>query len=109
MYQVYLLMKKNTNKYTCHDIQNECLEIMSLQIIRKVANIIRKCPRFTIMADECTDLSNKEQFTICIRCADEDLQDHEYFLGLYEVASITSDSLVRAIKDTLVCFSFKLF
>ena len=30
-------MKKKTNKYTSHDIQNECLQIMALQILREVS------------------------------------------------------------------------
>ena len=54
------------------------------------------------MADECTDKSNKEQFTICMRWVGEDLQDHEDFIGLYEVDSIDAKSLVLAIRDTLL-------
>ena len=53
-----------------------------------------------IMADECSDVANKEQFTICIRWVDQDLQDHEDFIGLYEVESISADCLTEAIKDT---------
>ena len=49
------------------------------------------------MADKCTNMANKEQFTICIRWVGENMQEHE---GLYEMAKIDSDSLVRAIKDT---------
>ena len=30
-------MKKKTNKYTSHDIQNECLQVMALQILREVS------------------------------------------------------------------------
>lgn len=101
-------MKKKTDKYTSPCIQNESLQIMALQIIREVAEIIRNCNFFTVMADECTDVANKEQFTICIRCVSDDLQDHEFFIGLYEVPSITSDSLVHAIKDTLIRFNLKL-
>ena len=52
------------------------------------------------MADECTDVANKEQFTICIRWVGEYMQDHEDFVGLYEMAKIDADSLVGAIKDT---------
>ena len=101
-------MKKKTNKYTSPQIQNECLEIMALQIVRKIGTIIRDCSYYVIMADECTDVSNKEQFTICIRCVDDDLNDHEYFIGLYEVSNITSDTLVHAIKDTLIRFNFNI-
>jgi len=43
------------------------------------------------MADECSDVANKEQFTICIRWIGQDLQDHENFIGLYEVNSISTD------------------
>ena len=44
--------------------------------------------------------------TICIRWINQNLEDHEYFIGLYEVEDITSDNLVHvhvhAIKDTLL-------
>ena len=53
------------------------------------------------MADECTDVANKEQFAICITWVGEDMQDHEDFVGLYKMAKIDADSLVGAIKDTL--------
>ena len=38
----------------------------------------------------------------------KDLQDHEDFIGLYEVGSITADSLVHAIKDVLIRMNVKL-
>ena len=95
-------LSKKTNKYTSHDIQNECLKIMALQILKKVCKNIQDSGCYSIMADECTDISNQEQFTICIRSVGEDLQDHEDFIGLYEVAGIDADCLVQAIKDTLL-------
>ena len=72
----------------------------SMHILRKLSRDIQESGWFTIMADECTDVANKEQFTICIRWTNKNLEDHEYFIGLYEVEDITSDSLVHAIKDT---------
>ena len=60
------------------------------------------------MADECSDVANKEQFTICIRWVDQDLQDHEDFIGLYEVESISADCLTQAIKDTLLQVGLKI-
>jgi len=60
-------MEKKTNKYTSGDIQNECPEIMALHILRQISSDIAKNNFFTIMADECTDVSNNEQFVICIR------------------------------------------
>ena len=61
------------------------------------------------MADECTDIVNKEQFTIVTRWVDKDLQVHEDFTGLYEVENITADSLVHTIKDVLLRMKLKLF
>ena len=101
-------MKKKTNKYTSHDIQNECLQIMALQILREVSQSVRDSGCYSIMADECTDIANKEQFTIIIRWVGEDLQDHEDFIGLYEVGSITAESLVHAIQDVLLRMKVKL-
>ena len=54
------------------------------------------------MADECTDVANKEQFTINIRWIDDGMKDHEEFIGLYCVDSIDANSLIRAIKDCLL-------
>ena len=84
-------------------MQNECLEVMALHIVRQICNDVARNGFFTIMADECTDVSNKEQFTICLRWVDEYLVDHESVFGLYNVDKIDSDSLVKVILDVVVC------
>ena len=73
---------------------------MALQIVQQIADKIRKSLCYSIMADECTDIANKEQFTICIRWVDSSLQDHEDFIGLHEVDNIGADNLAFHIKDT---------
>ncbi len=73
-------MKRKTNKYTSHDIQNGCLQIMALQVLRRLSQNIRESAGYSIMADEYTDVANNEQFTICIRWVDEKLEDHEDFI-----------------------------
>ena len=55
-----------------------------------------------IMADECTDVSNKEQFVICLHWADADLCDHEDIIGQYHVAGIDATALVSTIDDVLL-------
>ncbi len=95
-------LNKKTNKYTSHEIQNECLKLLSVQLLRELNKKIQKSACYSIMADECTDASNKEQFTICMRWVDEELQDHEDFIGLYQVDSINSSALTDAIKDVLI-------
>ena len=60
------------------------------------------------MADDCTDVSNKEQFTICIRWVDEQLVDYEDMIGLYIVDAIDANCLVAAIRDVLLRTGLKL-
>ena len=63
---------------------------------------------FTIMADECTDIANKEQFVVCIRWVDETLTDHEDVIGVYNVDTIDARTLTSAIHDVLLRMSLKM-
>ena len=75
---------------------------MSSHILRNLSKKICDSGCFTLMCDECTDISNKEQLTICIRWVDKNLHDHESFIGLYQVNDITSETLTNSIKDALL-------
>jgi len=54
------------------------------------------------MADEYTDISNKELLSLCFRWIDESLDVHKDFLGYYELPDIKSQTIVTAIKDSLI-------
>ena len=56
---------------------------------------------FSIICDEYTDVSNKEQLAICIRCVDKELEAHEDFSGFYKVPDIGAETIVPAVKDVL--------
>ncbi|XP_071480941.1 zinc finger MYM-type protein 1-like [Diadema antillarum] len=101
-------LQKKTNKYVSHDVQNEILEAMALQVLRDVASSIRNGLFFTILADECSDVANKEQLTICIRWIDLSLEPHEDFIGFYEIPSIKADTIVAAIKDAILRMNLTL-
>ena len=79
---------KKTDKYTSPDIQNEILQIMALHILRVTTSEIHKAQFHSIMVDECTDASNKEQLVLCFCYVDADVDVHEQFIVLYEVPSI---------------------
>ena len=101
--EVLTWMEKKVSKYVSGEIQNEFLELMTLNnITRQICSDIQKSRYYTIMADECTDTANKEQFSICIRWVDSQLDDHEDVIGLYAVDKIDSESLYKAIKDVLL-------
>ena len=92
-----------TNKYTSGAIQNELLQLMAISILRDVGTSIKTSGWYTIMADECSDVSNKEQFVICIRWIDaEQLCEHEDVIGLYHVDAIEAKTLVAAIEDVIL-------
>ena len=81
---------------------------MALHILRSVSQDIAECPCYSVMADECTDCSNKEQFTVCIRWVDKELKEQEDFIGIYQVDTIDADCLLSAIRDVLLRMNVKL-
>ena len=106
---VYEWLKKRTNNYTSHEIQNELLKIMALNVLRKVSACLHSSSLYSIMADETTDISNREQVTIILRWVDDtDFSVNEEFVGLYVVPSIGSDMLVSIIRDTLIRLNLPL-
>ena len=102
------LNRASGNKYTHHDIQNELLDIMARHVILSKLDDIRKNIFFSIMADEYTDISNKEQFSFCTRTVDDRLDVIEDFLGFYELENIKSETIVNAIKDIMLRFNLEL-
>ena len=67
---------KKDNKYTSPVIQNEIMHLISLQILRNLASDLNSAKCFTIMADESTDSSNKEQLALCFRWVSKELEVH---------------------------------
>ena len=94
-------MEKKTEKYTSHDIQNELLMVIAHQILRDLTDEMRDS-FYTTICDEYTDISNKEQLTLCLRWVDEIFNIHEDFLGFYELENIKSDIIVSAIRGVLL-------
>ena len=89
-------------KNTRHDIQNELLYIMNSTIFIVKVLTIHDLKFFSIMAHEVTDFSNIEQLSFCIRYVDDNLDVSEDFMGLWKLDSIKSETIVNAIKDTLL-------
>ena len=75
---------------------------MALKIIRKIAVSFQGSDFFTIMADETTDASNKEQVVICMQRVDNNFEAYEEFIGMHVVDSIDASTLYHVIKDVLL-------
>lgn len=73
---------KETEKCISADLemQNEILKVMALKEMREIASNLHKVSFYAFMGDETTDCSNHEQFVVCLRWVDDDLQVHEDFI-----------------------------
>ena len=76
--RVFEWIKKITDKYTSDDIQNEMIKVMALQVLQEVNTFSIFC---TLMVDETTDASNREQVVLCIHWVDVNFKVHEVFIG----------------------------
>ena len=85
---------RRTDKYTSGEIQNRILKIMAQQVLAKVESYLHSAPFYTIMVDETTDISNREQVVACVQWVDE-------FITLEMTCRIDADSLVSVIKGVL--------
>ena len=74
---------------------------MSKQLLREKLYDVNRSRMFSLMCREYTDVSNKQQLSMC-------LNSHEDFLGFYELPNIASDTIVSAIKDSLILFNLPL-
>ena len=81
---------------------------MGTTVLREISAAIQHARYFALMADEVTPSSNKEQVVICFRSVDEGFQCHEDVVGLYQVESIKSDSIVEVLKDTMIRLSLPI-
>lgn len=92
-------LKRKENVYTSETIQNEMIKLMGLSVLRNIVAELQRAPFLTIMADETTDTSNREQVTLFLRWVTGTLDVNEEFLGLYHVDSIAAASVALAITD----------
>jgi len=93
------ILQRRTRKYTDHHIQNELLQILALDHLRKIASRFESI-YFALEADEVTDVSNMERLVVCLRWVDSKFEPHEDFISLYHVDDITAETIVTVLKDS---------
>ena len=86
------------SELAAHDIQNEILENMAHTVLHKITENILSNKYYSTTVDEATDVSFKEQVSICIRHVSADMDIHEDFLGLDEIGSTTAEVSTTIIK-----------
>ena len=81
-----------------NEIIDECGKIISLRIVKEVNDTDSQF--FTVLADETTDVSKKEQFSVSVRYVKNNLI-HERFLCFVEVHDVSGAGLATVILETL--------
>ena len=81
---------------------------MAQTVLRGIIKQIQSSTFFSLMVDETTDLSNREQVVLVFCWVAEDLTIHEDFIGLYQTDTIDAKALVHLIKDTLLRMNLSL-
>ena len=62
----HLISATGNATYTSGQIQNELIDIIGRQIRQYIASRVQQAKWFTVIADEVTDASNKEQLSLVV-------------------------------------------
>lgn len=87
-------------KYTSSKIQNEIISSCGDLILKKIVKEVNMAGCFSVLADETTDISVKEQLSICVRYvagSGTDVYLCERFLMYIEIDSLTGKDLAFSI------------
>ena len=88
---------------TSPKIQKQIIHCCAIQTRKKIIEELGDEP-FSILADESSDISHKEQLALCLRFVDKLGRPRERFIGVVHVDDTTSLSLKEAIEGLLVLY-----
>ena len=94
--------KKNAT-YRSKTIQNKLIKICGDQVREKIISEINgsDCPIYSVLGDEATDCSSKEQMPIVLRYVDSSKEINERFIKFVECEGMTGEALANNIEETL--------
>ena len=96
--------------YTSGNTQNQIIDVLADQVRYKIVGKVKAAIWYTVISDEVTDVSNKEQLTVVLRYVDNDsLAIREDLVGFTECdTGITGRSLAGKVITTLESFNLDL-
>ena len=94
--------------WTSGESQNEILQILHHEVLRKIVSEIHGSKQFGIIVDETSDIANKEQMSIVIRYISKDFVPIESFVGFVNVESTTGEALYDQINMALLSLNIHL-
>ncbi len=94
--------------YTSKTIQNQLIYCIGGSIRDKIIEEVRKAKWYSILCDEVSDVSTKEQLSIVLRFVDSSYNIREEFVDFVSVDRITGEILATKIKEALVTYNLDL-
>jgi len=94
--------------YISPSMQNEIIAACNKVILAILVERVNCAKAFTVLADETTDLSGIEQFSLRVRYVDIDCNIREDFLQFVPVTDVSGKGLASVIVDSLVDFGRNL-
>ncbi|XP_064386984.1 zinc finger MYM-type protein 1-like [Halichondria panicea] len=84
--------------YTSKFSLTSLIEAIATWLRRKLLKSLRESPFFSILADECEDISTQEELSICCRWI-VDGQAEEHFISVLHVLACDAETITEAIES----------
>jgi hypothetical protein len=104
----HLKMAAENATYLSPSTQNEIVAACNGLILAKLVERVNSAKGFTVLADETTDISGTEQFSLCARYVDPDGNIREDFLQFVPVTDVSGEGLASVIVNSLTEFGLNL-
>ena len=85
-------------QYTSKFLSVSLIEAIDTWIERRLMSSLKSSPFFSLLADECQDVSTPEELSICCRWV-VDGHFEEHFMTILHIRSLDSETLARAITS----------
>jgi len=87
--------------WTAPKIQNELLQLLAQDVTAQILDKVRASKYYSLIVDECQDLSNHSQVAIVLKYATDKSVEVESFLGFFRTEKHDGQSLSELITGTL--------
>ncbi|KAE9536596.1 hypothetical protein AGLY_006998 [Aphis glycines] len=107
--RIEAMLSNRSTSYISLKIQNEIIEICGKVILDKIVSKVNEAECFSLLADETTDISGIEQFSLCVRYIEKTNSGiilKEDFLSFVPVNDVTGKGLMCTLLET--CQNLKL-
>jgi len=101
-------LARSRYRWISHDVQNEILQLLANDVLRRVLVDVREARYYAVMIDETSDCSRHEQLVLCLRFCDSQLEIHEVFTGFHDLQDQNASTLFAVTQDILTRFNLDI-